>query len=144
MRSRPSDSTDPLDRWEQRQQSSQSSSSRMSPRARELAAKNAARMSTAGRESSGRGLSAGNIGGLIFGTILLLPLTTSCGAVAGALITQSTAGAVVGAIVMVVLPIPFAIQRFHRKQEEKAAKARLAAEQMEIHQHNLRRARSEH
>ena len=43
MRSRPSDSTDPLDRWEQRQQASRSSSSRMSPRAQQLAAKNATR-----------------------------------------------------------------------------------------------------
>ena len=115
----------------------------MSPRARELAAKNAHRRA-AGRESSGGGLGATNVVGLILGTILLLPFTGSCGAVVGGLMTGgSSAGMVVGAVVMVLLPIPFTIQRYLRKEEEKAAKQRYAKEQYEIHQHNLRRARGQ-
>ena len=142
MRSRPSDSTDPLDRWEQRQQASRSSSSRMSPRARQLAAKNASL--TAGCESSRSGLGAAGTFRMIGASLLILPFSASCGALLGALFTSgSTTGIVVGAIAMILVPIPFAAQRYLRKQDEKVAKQRLASDQYEIHQHNLRRARGE-
>ena len=117
--------------------------SKMSPRARELAAKNAHRR-MAGRESSGVGLGATSVVGLTLGSILLLPFTGICGAVVGGLMTDgSSAAMVVGAVVMVLLQIPFTIQRYLRKEEEKAAKRRYATEKYEIHQADLRRARGE-
>ena len=116
---------------------------KMSPRARELAAKNAHRR-TAGRESSGVGLGATSVVGLTLGTILLLPFTGSCGTAVGGLMTEgNSAGTVVGAVVMVLLPTPFTIQRYLRNEEEKAAKRRYATEKYEIHQADLRRARGE-
>lgn len=143
MRSRASDSTDPLDRWAQRQVERKSPQGRMSARARELAAKNAYRL-TAGRESSRSGLGAAETLRMIGASILLLPFTAGCGAVLGALSTGgNSVGIVVGAIAMFLVPIPFAAQRHLRKQREKAAKQRFAAEQYEIHQHNLRRARGQ-
>ena len=57
--------------------------------------------------------------------------------------TDNTVRIVAGDIAMDVIPIPFAAQRYLRRQEEQEAARRLSAEQAEIHQYNLRRARGQ-
>ena len=131
---------DPLDQWEQRQQTR--GQSKMSPRARELAAKNAGRVAASRAAHARDDQTFKAWGGIIFVSLLMSPLFGTCGAVLGGAVTGgNTAGIVIGAIAMVVVPIPFAVQRHLRKEEERAAKQRFAAEQYEIHRHNVRRAR---
>lgn len=133
---------DPLDQWEQRQRTK--GQPEMTPRARQLAAKNAGRIAASRAAHARDDQSFKAWGGTVLAALLLSPIFGVCGAMLGGAFTGgSTAGTVIGAIAMVVVPIPFAVQRYLRKEEEKAAKRQFAAEQYEIHQHNLRRARGE-
>ena len=107
---------DPLQQWEQRQRTR--GQPKMSPRARELAAKNVGRL-TAGRETR---TSLGLEGWvrMVGALVIVGPFAGACGAVIGSGVSGGNqAATVIGAILMIVVPIPFAAQRWLRKHQAK-------------------------
>lgn len=81
----------------------------ISPCARELAAKNAYRLTT-GREPSWSDVIASAWLRTILTTVAIAMFTGICGAqIGGAVGGGSTASIVIGAVVMIVAPIPFAV-----------------------------------
>lgn len=109
---------DPLDQWERRQQTK--GQPKMSARARELAAKNVHRRAEGRETRTGLGLEGWfrMVGALV----IVGPFMGVCGALMGAGVSGGNQAAIViGAILMIVVPIPFAAQRWIRKQNEKAS-----------------------
>ena len=92
----------------------------MSARARELAAKNAHRVTAVRARRTGLGLEGWfRMAGALE---IVGPFAGACGAVIGAGVSGGNqAATVMGAILMIVVPIPFAAQRWIRKQTEKAS-----------------------